>query len=337
MNDPCPNPTNACGSLTRRGFLAGAGTVAAAGLAAPGFLSRCLGQTPADTPTDPAGDMSTVVGVRSDHVARGRIVHPGLLRDMLRIGLKAVTGHTNEKEAWHSILSPDDVIGLKFNQSGAAGLGTTPPMAETLVSSLTDSGWNSGRIVLIEVPYELNEKLGTIPPRRDWLPGEVSFGDAQDRLSGLLAQVTAIVNVPFLKQHNIAGMTGCLKNLSHALVKHPARFHGNKCSPYVGDIVALPQIRDKLRLHVVNALRIVTDKGPDARDSYIVDQNEILLGLDPVAVDSIGLEILNRVRLKQGMGKIEDHQGEVAHLPAAGARGLGRHERHQIDYVRHHM
>ena len=336
MDDRCHDTSHECRALTRRCFLAGAGA-AAAGLTGTGFFSRCLRQARAESPTDLGDTFSKVVEVRSDHVIKGRIIHPGLLRDMLRIGLGAVTGHRDEKQAWSSILSSDDVIGLKFNQSGAAALGVTPPMVETLMASLTEAGWDPAQIVPIEAPRGLQERLGTTSPRQDWLPDEVPFGEARDRLCGVLEQVTAIINVPFLKHHNIAGMTGCLKNLSHALVKHPARFHRNKCTPYIGDIVALPKIRSKLRLHVVNALRIVIDKGPDARAPYIIDRGALLLGLDPVAVDSLGLEILNRVRRNGGLGKIEDHQGPVLHLAAAAARGLGCHQLHQIQYVRHRL
>ena len=65
-------------------------------------------------------------------------------------------------------------------------------------------------------------------------------GGPRDRLAGVLDQVTAIVNVPFLKTHNLAGMTCCLKNLSHALVKHPAQFHTGGCKE-VADIVVFMQ------------------------------------------------------------------------------------------------
>ena len=337
MDDPRPERSDEAQRLTRRGFLAGAGTAAAVGLTEPGFLCRCFAQARTEGLTAADRDCSLVVEVRSDHVFKTQVVRLDLLRDLLKVGLTALTGLGDEKQAWHSILSLDDIVGLKFNQAGATGLRVTEPMVATLVASLTDSGWDSAQIVPIEVPHALHEKLGTTSPRRDWLPDEVPFGEVRDRLSGVLEQVTAIINVPFLKHHNIAGMTCCLKNLSHALVKHPARLHRTKCSPYIGDIVALPQIRGKLRLHVVNALRIVIDKGPDARPPNIVDRGALLLGLDPVALDSIGLEILNRVRLRGGLGKIEDYQGEVTFLPAAAARGLGRCELHQIEYVRRRL
>ena len=74
-----------------------------------------------------------------------------------------------------------------------------------------------------------------------------------------------MINVPFIKTHNIAGMTCGLKNLSHALVKHPAHYHANGCSPFIGDIVAADPIRKKLKLTIVDAFRVVFQGGPAAR------------------------------------------------------------------------
>jgi hypothetical protein len=337
MTDEAHNHDMPPARLSRRTFLAGAGATAAAGLTSGPLVARCLAEAAQQDAATAEGRWARVVEVRSDHVLVGRTVHPTLLRNVLRVGLSALTGRKDEREAWRTLLAPEDVIGIKFNRSGADALGITAPLVEALVASLTEAGWTTAAIVPIEIPRNWHEKLGTTPPREDWLPAEVTFGEYSDRLAGVLDQVTAIINVPFLKHHNIAGMTCSLKNLSHALVKHPARYHADKCTPYIGDIVALPLIRGKLRLHLVNALRVVIDKGPEAHPPNIIDRKGLLFALDPVAVDSLGLEILNRTRLDGGLGKIEDEQGPVTFLAAAAARGLGRDALHEIDYVRHRL
>jgi hypothetical protein len=332
--DRPPHTSDVRRRVTRRDFLASAGAAAAVSLAGRGLFTEALAQVTEEAAPQRSEALSRVAEIRSELVLVGRSVHPTLLRDMLAVGLTTITGRKDPAEAWRTLLAPDDVVGLKFNQSASASLGVTPPMVEALVGSLTAAGWDAKRIVPIEIPDALYEKLGTTRPRQDWLADEVQFGEVRDRLSGVLEQVTAIVNVPFLKHHNIAGVTCCLKNLSHALVKHPARLHGNKCAPYIGDIVALPAIRQKLRLHVVNALRIVTDKGPEATEPFVHDYRGLLFGVDPVAVDAIGLEILNRVRTDGGLGKIEEAQGEIAYLSMAASRGLGHHELHEVEHLR---
>lgn len=153
-------------------------------------------------------------------------------------------------------------------------------------------------------------------------------------LAKVLDQVTAIVNVPFLKTHNIAGFTCCLKNLLHALIKHPARFHGAHGVPFIADIVALPKIREKLRLNLVNALRVVFDRGPDANEDFTWDEGLILAGRDPVACDSMGLETLNSRRSAVGLCAIDRTGSRTAYLRAASQRGLGTANPYRIEVKR---
>ncbi|MHC4234213.1 MAG: DUF362 domain-containing protein [Planctomycetota bacterium] len=271
-----------------------------------------------------------MVRVRSQSVVAGRSVDTRLLGEMLAKGLVLSTGTSTAAEAWQSLLGPDDVVGLKFNRSGAKGLGTTAPMAEALVASLIEAGLAPSQLVPIEVPSPIGERFGTTRPDPSWDTQETSFGSGSDRLAAVLRQVTAIINVPFLKTHNIAGMTCCLKNLSHALVKHPAKFHDNHCSPYIADVVALPEIKGKLRLHIVNGLRLVYEGGPEAPASGTAECGFLLIGRDPVAVDVVGLGEINYLRQDKGLRPIDRGDGSLDYLAAAGARGLGCNEVHDI-------
>ena len=63
-----------------------------------------------------------------------------------------------------------------------------------------------------------------------------------------LDQVTALVNVPLLRTHNISGMSGCLMNLAFSLVRRPGRYYAKGCTPFVADVLSLPQVRAKTRI-----------------------------------------------------------------------------------------
>jgi Domain of unknown function (DUF362) len=309
--------------MKRREFLA---VTAAAATAAPWLRLTSLSSANAGG-SDPS---SNVIQVASDHVVRGRIVHPSMLREMIDLAVRRLTAKSKPADAWHSILTPTDTIGLKFNSSAAPALGVSRPFARDLVASLTDAGFDPKRIIAIELPDSTCQELGIQPARLGWSDENIDFGSGQDRFANYLDDITAIINIPFIKSHNIAGITCSLKNLSHAVVKHPASFHRNHCSPFVGDIVATPKVRDKLRLNLVNGLRIVFDKGPEAHDMYTWDAGIILAGTDPVAVDTIALEILNHQRYMLGLPEITS-ANQAIHLQAAADRGLGHHKRHRID------
>lgn len=304
-------------------------TAGAASLVAGG-AGRAWGEGTERGHDGEAAPRSRVVRIKSDFLFDDRGVHEDLLFELVGSLLKRITHEENVSDAWRSLLKPTDTIALKFNQSGAAGLGTADPMLRVLVRSLVEAGFKTSQLVAVEATPAMRQETETVAPSTRWSDETVDFGSGQDHLAGWLDDVTAIVNVPFLKHHNIAGMTCCLKNLSHAVVKHPAQYHANGCSPYIGDIVALPQVRGKLRLNIVDALRVVFDGGPDASEDFIWDAGILLGGVDPLAIDLVGLRILDEVRVAVGLPKIAA-AGPPAYLEAAGDRGLGASKLHLID------
>lgn len=276
---------------------------------------------------------STVVHIRADEVLSGRQVHPSLAGEMIEEALRTLTGKNKPADAWHAVLKSDDRIAIKFNRVGSEVLGTNAPLAVQLVASLGRAGFAPDRVMLIEAPPEVCRELKTKPAVGGWSGGEVNFSSGSEQLAAYLQEVTAIINVPLLKTHNLAGMTGCLKNLSHSLIRRPARYHRNGCAPYVGDILALPQIRSKLRLHIVNALRAAFDGGPEPRLAGTWAHAGVLVSRDPVAADSIGLTLLNEQRALAGLPQIGDALGRIPHLHAAAQRGLGTDDDDYINLV----
>ena len=315
--------------MSRREFLRRTAISTGAVSLAAGRIDKVFAQSERRRPDSPL-----VVQVRSSHAVTTRGVHEDVLTDLLDILLKKLTGRDDAADAWRSILKPDDVIGLKFNRSAAEELATTDATLRVLVKSLQKAGFDPARMVGVEVSPAARRETGIQAPDATWSSTEYDFGSGKDRLADWLDQVTAIINVPFLKTHNIAGMTGCLKNLSHALVKHPAQYHANGCSPYIGDIVALPPIQKKLRLNLVNALRAVFNKGPEASEDCIWDAGILLGGFDPVAVDTIGLQLLDQLRLTLGLPQKGDKSGSLPYLTAATASGVGVSALFQIELAK---
>lgn len=355
--------------MTRRKFLAlmGAGVGSAHGSLG---TAAALAQQPATTlpaatttrqPSDNAadagvwrvlpGEKSQVVEVRSSHVVSTHGIHLRRLSEMMSLALGQVTEKDNDADAWHCLLQPDDVIGLKFNSSAADALWTTEPFAQALVSSLTRAGWPPEQIVLIETDARLVRQFKTRPQALGWQGTPTRFASGSDQLASVLDQVTAIVNVPFLKANPIAGMSGCLKNLSHGLIRHPARFHANPaavpekgifkrgrhCAPYIGDIVACEPIRSKLRLHLVDALRTVCEPMFRPTSADIDACGAILAGRDPVAIDMIGLEILNNQRRAHNLPPLTKRDEPLPQLRAACAAGVGAWQPDFIELITAHV
>ncbi len=330
------------GRMSRRGFLrslAGAALSSAAGSSLAGAATRPveealppLATMPTIGPVSQAAK-SVVADVRAAEVIAGLKLHEQLVLELIEEGLQIATGTRSARDAWHKLIKPDDVVAVKFNHVGARELRTNEVFAAQMVASLGRAGIAPERIMLVEVPPSVARNLKTRPCVFGWSGGKVSFGSGEEELAAFLQEVTAIVNVPFMKTHNIAGMSGCLKNLSHALIRRPALYHADACSPFVGDILALPQIRSKLRVHVVNAIRAVMDGGPEPSPDSIWPHGGVLVSTDPVAADSVALEIINEQRAGKGLEPVGGAQAVIPHVRAAAARGLGTDDQDYIDWI----
>jgi uncharacterized Fe-S center protein len=193
---------------------------------------------------------------------------------------------------------------------------------------LHDAGYPARSVAAVEIPRALQADLGTRRPELGW--GEaIPLGAGEEALAAYLHAADAVINVPLLKTHQIAGMSGAMKNLSHALIEHPARYHGNGCSPYVGQVIGAKEVSVRVRLNVVNALRVVCRNGPDARRQDVATCGYVLLGYDPVAIDTVGRDLLLATRRKR------DVKGEldVRYLSAAADLGVGRQALHELERV----
>jgi len=322
-------PDSARATISRREFLGVAASVAGGSVLRPpkSLASDRLSRTLLGR------SASRVVRIQNRFVVRGPEVHRPAFGEMLDRALTVLTQKPTTAAAWRSILRANDVIGLKFNRSGQEALLTTSVVGDTIIASLVGAGWSAEQIVCIEAPPEMESRNGTTPAAAGYAEAPTDFGSGSDNLANVLDQVTALIDIPYLKSHNITGLTCCLKNLSHGLIKHPARFHGNGCSPYIADIVGLPQIRAKLRLCLVDATRIVFDKGPQPSAQTVRDEGILLAAFDPVAADSVAATTLNDVRRENGVEPITQPGEYLPYLHDARQMGLGELEPNGIDLI----
>ena len=193
---------------------------------------------------------SRVVDIASTEVLHASVVDEIVLAGLLEQGLRGLTGEKSLEAGWRSVLGSPKRIVLKFNSVGAHVIKTNDVLARQIVQSLVNAGYQREQLALAEVPSYLTDELGVEPVCSGW--GElIELGERREPLAQYLYDSDAIINVPLLKTHQIAGMSCSLKNLSHALIRHPARYHANHCSPYVGQVVGNKEVSSRLRLNVV--------------------------------------------------------------------------------------
>ena len=345
---------------SRRQFLERIGRISAAAIAGRALLQARSASAQADgleipqsieRPTtagiDPASK-SIVADVRSLQVLPNTQVYEDLLREMVEEGVTMATLPKPDGNPWNKVIQPDDVVGVKFDPVDAEAFATTLPMARQMVYSLmTRANIPPDRIMLIDVSTlvrraideTLSEKLGakvrTRPQVFGFSADKVQFGKGEDRLADWLGEITALLNVPLLRTHNIAGVSGCLMNLAFSLVRRPGRYYAKDCTPFVADVLSLPQVRSKMRVNVVNGLRAVFDGGPDVGHDNLWEHRGILASIDPVAADAVGLEIINERRVTDKKRPIGDSRGTIPHIHDAAGRGLGTDDQDYLT-IRYH-
>ncbi|MGB0715790.1 MAG: DUF362 domain-containing protein [Phycisphaerae bacterium] len=327
--------------ISRRRFLHGtaatigglASTTAATALAQTGARQSESKSNVEPLVLSPNVSRSRVVHIRSQFAHEGYVVHTHMFRELLETTITQLVGADDLPSCWNKLFRKSDVIGIKFNRSGQDVLATTDIVAHTIVETLLEAGFQSKQIACLELPRrsELRKRTLAVMPGFEREPSK--FASGEDQLSNFLNQVTAIINVPFLKTHNIAKMTCTLKNLSHGLTKHPANFHGNHCTPFIADICNIPKIKDKVKLHLVDALRVVYDGGPSAQTGTIGEHSGLIASRDPVACDAVGFGILNQFRESYGLHPIAESLAHVPYLADAHRKNLGVAVPHGMDLI----
>jgi hypothetical protein len=98
---------------------------------------------------------------------------------------------------------------------------------------------------------------------------EVSFFGEDDTRSNLVRLVserfTKIINVPNVKEHQAAGVTGCLKNIAYGNFSNVARSHmraKTNTLSFIGTLAAVEPLRSKTVLNIMDGIRGVWHGGP---------------------------------------------------------------------------
>jgi uncharacterized protein (DUF362 family) len=262
---------------------------------------------------------------------------------MLDAGVCHMTGEQDAPKAWGALFGSDDAVALKVNTSAGPSLSTSRILVECIVQRLADAGVKRDNMVIYDrtdgmlaaCGYTLNTgaglKCGGIEGH--WDPKPVRQGTFRGQLPVILNYASAIINVPILKDAAGAGVTVSMKN-HFGTISNPHECHGNGCDPYIADVNAIPEIRDKQRLIVCDATSACFEGGPGADPRYIWQPNTLLIGKDPVALDRHGTMLIDEKRVQQGLPSLAAAGREPKQLASAAARNLGTDDPAKVDLLK---
>jgi uncharacterized protein (DUF362 family) len=321
-----------------------------------------------------------VVEVADKRAISGNRVSQPVVHEMLERGLKELTGENSAKAAFAKFIEPGDVVGIKINPSGAPACCSSPELVREIIEGLRSVGVPVENIVVYDrfgYEIELGSYQALLPPGvlvvgvQDGLLDASGydanvyceanfFGEWETRsymASMVASRVDKIINVPTLKDHSAAGVTGCLKNVAYGTFNNVARSHQAPTSftnPLIGVMCTVEPLRSKVVLNIMDGMRMVWHGGPLTQNqNFILQTGVLLISTDPVAMDTIELEAIEKQRREQGAPSVWEHNpksitkdsGEFygdasknlfyrqpGHIAAAGKLGLGISDLKQIDH-----
>ena len=224
---------------------------------------------------------------------------------MLDDAVVELFGGANPSEAWASILKPNDVLGIKTNV------------------------WN-----YLRTPEVLEQAIKSRAMEVGIAEGNISIKDRGVLDDPVFQRATALINARPVRIHHWSGIGGCIKNYI-MFVRQPYTLHGDSCAD-LGTLMKLPIVEGKTRLHILVALKPqYWGIGPhhfDPQHSWAY--KGLLVGTDPVALDSTGLRLLQAKRLEV-FGEEPKGGTPAKHVALAETRhGIGIADPERIDIIR---
>jgi len=282
-------------TMTRRDFLRAGSAVAIAATAAVPLFGK-----------EGEKKSTKVILIRhqtvldSDGVPNGRI-----LAEMLDRSVASLFDASSSGKAWKGLVGAGDTVGIKTNVWGP-----------------------------LHTPRELEEAIRERVIGAGVRKENVGIDDRGVLSNPVFQRATALINVRPMRAHAWAGVGGCLKNyiMFH---RSPPDYHPDSCVD-LGALWNLPAVKGKTRL---NILVMLTPQfhclAPHHFDKeYTWAYRGLLVGTDPVAVDAVGLRIIEAKR-RLHFKEETPMRPPAKHIAAADWKhGIGIADLEKIDIVR---
>lgn len=342
-------PTPERQGLTRRRFLSDT-VLAPVALGLTSLISSCGGKTLIPP------ERSRVVRVtRPEATDRSggkdnANLNGEVIREMVDVGIRTLTGKTTAEEAWKVIIpDPDRRVAIKVNCQ-ITGIYTKAKVVSAVTEGLIARGVSPSDIIIYDLTdnafayagFEKNRgegvKVGTCDELggfswTTWFKAPIPL--VGNKFCKVLAGEGAygcdyLINMPVLKAlDGYSGVSISMKN-HFGSISSPGRLHST-----IQDSIAMLNTHDaivkKTRLILVDAI-FTEYKWSNGRNQDTVDvTNQLIFGTDPVAVDHVGWRMIESIRKRHSLDPLEPEPLFIR--KAAEGYGLGNNDMRKIDLI----
>ncbi len=283
--------------------------------------------------------------------ANGLYPKPDAAKAMLEKAMLELTGAKTLGEAFAKFVHKDDKVAVKLNGiAKQKKFGTNKELVDVILQGILDSGVPAANLVVYE-QYgsflagtrvdQSNVPAGVrcmVHGNKDMATADIPFLDGkakiQTKFARPLIEATAVINVSLIKDHAICGYTGCLKNMTHGSINVPHEHHAHHASPQIAKLYAHEAIKSRVRLHITDGYKVMYDRGPVDPIAF-VSHEAVYVTTDPVAMDTYGWELVDKIRVEKGLKPLKESGREPGYIAAAADLGLGIHDRSKIVVKEH--
>ncbi len=282
--------------ITRRDFLRVASMAPFAGAFAFGLKGTRLDKA----------EKARVILIRDENaLVSFKRPNPDVMQTMLDEAVATLLDEKDPVQAWKKLVKPSDVVGIKSNIWWP--IPTPKEVEQAIKRRLMDAG----------VP---EEKIG--------------IDDQGVRRNPIFQNATVLINARPARTHHWSGMGTCIKNYI-MFVPRAWDYHGDSCAD-LATIWKDYNLKEKTKLNILVMLNpLFHGIGPHHySDRYVWEYKGLIVGQDPVAVDSTGVRILQAIR-RQHFGEDRPLQPPAKHIFLADTRhGLGVSDPSRIELVK---
>jgi len=244
-------------------------------------------------------------------------------------------------DAFSTALHTRRSVSLKANCLAGRPLSPDPELAEALGRVLTEAGvrdvsvWDRSQREMIRAGYSAETTSGITCTATDARGVGYSrriheHGRVGSLLSNVLLEHDGLVSLGVLKDHDLSGISCAMKNL-FGIIHNPNKYHDDGCDPFVAHVTAMPAIHQRLFLSVVDATVAQCHGGPAYSPAWTWNAESIMLSLDPVALDTVALKLIEEQRASKGLKQLAEEERHPRWLETAESLGLGTARLERID------
>jgi len=270
---------------------------------------------------------------------------PDAAKEMLTRALTEFTGKPDLVAAVKEFVHPEDKVCVKVNGIALKNMGTNKELVLPFLEAMIAGGVPPQNITVLEqyggfldgtrvnasnVPKGVNIGIhgnGNATMEERIIPGT----GVRTKFVRYLTEATAAINFSLIKDHSICGYTGCLKNMTHGCSINPHDFHVHHASPQIAMLYAQDVIKSRVRLNITDAFKVMAHGGPLWKSpQHVKAHDSIYVSTDPVAMDTVGWEIVEKLRAEFKLRSLTDEGRPPAYIKAAADLGLGIADRDRI-------